>query len=380
MRWLADHRIVCVSPLCAIAALALLHPGIGDRGARQDGPSAQDSVVAQVRYLSPRGSDRAAGTADRPWRTLDKAVRAAGPGDTIVLRAGTYGRRGHVNLFDRDGTAEMPIAFRGAASGPPPRILGSVKIAASHLHLSRLVFAGPTGHVKPVSADNPRGENVQVAIDANGRTVEGVKIQRCVVRDSHWHAGIYVAEAVGARIVGNYIHDNGDPSDPGQVNLSHGIYWHSGSGLIANNVIEDNVARGIQLYPEADGVVVIYNTVVGNGAAGIQLGADASHNQIYNNVFAFNGNAGVRPASLSGTDNVARRNLVWGNGEYREPSPGLVIAESINAPPRFHDGYRLSRRSPAVDRAVSVWSVPIDRTGAPRPRGASADLGAFESW
>jgi parallel beta-helix repeat protein len=381
MRWQVHHGIACFTPVCAIVALALLLPGeSGEDVEAKASPARARPAVASVRYVSPRGSDRGPGTASRPWRTLGRAIRAAGPGDTVVLRPGTYGRRGDANLFARDGSESMPITVRGVAAGRPPTILGSVKIAASHLRFWRLVFAGPTGRVKPAAPDNPGGQNVQIAIDADGRAIEDIKIQRCVVRDSHWHAGIYVANATGVRIVGNYIHDNGDPSDPKQANLSHGIYWNSGSGLIANNVIEDNLARGIQLYPAPTGITVIHNTVIGNGAAGVQLGAEASDNTVVNNVLAFNGSAGVRSASLSGSDNVARRNLVWANGAYRDHSPGLRVSESIEAPPRFSSGYRLSRRSPAVDQAAPAWTMPIDRFGTPRPRGASADLGAFESW
>jgi len=41
-------------------------------------------------YLSPTGSDAGEGSYDSPWYNLQKAVDAAVPGDTIILRGGTY--------------------------------------------------------------------------------------------------------------------------------------------------------------------------------------------------------------------------------------------------------------------------------------------------
>jgi poly(beta-D-mannuronate) C5 epimerase len=56
--------------------------------ARTDYP-VPDSAV----FVSTRGSDSASGTRSKPLRTLAAAVRVADPGDTVVLRAGTYRER-----------------------------------------------------------------------------------------------------------------------------------------------------------------------------------------------------------------------------------------------------------------------------------------------
>ena len=45
---------------------------------------------AKTYYLSPTGSDAGEGSYDSPWYNLQKAVDAAVPGDTIILRGGTY--------------------------------------------------------------------------------------------------------------------------------------------------------------------------------------------------------------------------------------------------------------------------------------------------
>ncbi|MFM2291431.1 MAG: hypothetical protein RIS29_1244 [Bacteroidota bacterium] len=48
------------------------------------------STDSKTYYLSPTGNDSGEGTFDSPWYNLQKAVDAALPGDTIMLRGGTY--------------------------------------------------------------------------------------------------------------------------------------------------------------------------------------------------------------------------------------------------------------------------------------------------
>lgn len=67
-----------------------------------------------VLHVSTSGSDEADGSAEAPFRTINRAARAAGPGDTVLVRAGVY--REWVNP-PRGGTAEAPITFQ-AAVGP----------------------------------------------------------------------------------------------------------------------------------------------------------------------------------------------------------------------------------------------------------------------
>ena len=52
--------------------------------------SAEYAAPSGARYVSPKGSDSAAGTVTSPWRTVAKAISASASGSTIVLRGGTY--------------------------------------------------------------------------------------------------------------------------------------------------------------------------------------------------------------------------------------------------------------------------------------------------
>ena len=379
--------VVVIAVLAAAVAVALALTG-GDDGTTEPAVIAAEvdalgPVPADALWVSPDGSDAGPGTAERPWESIDKALGSAGPGGTVVLAPGTYGALGETIEIVRGGEPGAPVTLRGAPDGPRPRILGAFRIRTSHVRLAHLLLDGPTGTVQDATDENPRGEQVQLAIDAAGPTLEDIWIYDCEIRDSDWHAGIFLTHAEDIRIVGNHIHHNGDPEDPAQENLSHGIYWASGSGLIANNVIEANVARGIQLFPEPSGVAIVNNTIIENGAAGVQVAKYSSDNLIANNVVAFNGDIGIRSDSLARGGNVASTNLLWDNaGVLEEPGENLVITETIAEDPGFAEagGYELSQGSAAVDAADPENATPFDILGRERPQGAAPDIGAYESW
>lgn len=60
--------------------------------------------------VSPNGNDAQAGTLDAPVRTVDRGIAMLQPGDTLLLRDGTY--YGPVNVRRLRGTPEAPITIR----------------------------------------------------------------------------------------------------------------------------------------------------------------------------------------------------------------------------------------------------------------------------
>lgn len=261
------------------------------------------SIPSDATYVSPGGSDANSGTADRPWRTLDKAESGSGPGSTVVLRGGAYGASGSQILMGRDGTDQAPISWV-AQPGETPVLRGQVAIEGDHRRLCGLHLEGPSGNVTP---GNDGGEEVKLFIGGND-----VEVARSEITGSRWHAGIYLNGASGFRLIDNYIHDNGRFDDPSHANLDHGIYVGDGSGLIEGNRIEHNVAHAVQLYPHARGVTVRGNEMSGNGRAAVMIAEDASDNVIVDNRI-YDNRAGVQTWSLRGRGNVVRSNQLWNN-------------------------------------------------------------------
>jgi hypothetical protein len=67
------------------------------------------ALQAAELYVATNGDDKAAGTLDAPFQTIQRAFDQAGPGDTIFLREGTY--REQVSLTSKSGTEGAPITL-----------------------------------------------------------------------------------------------------------------------------------------------------------------------------------------------------------------------------------------------------------------------------
>lgn len=259
-----------------------------------------------VRYVSGSGSDSGPGTSAQPWRTLGKALSDTPAGRTVILRPGTYGARGTVSWVRSSGAAGSPVTIMGEPGAAKPTILGQFRVSGNHVRACGLLFEGPTGPIVNGTASSKGGEDVQVFIYGDDVAIVG-----CEVRNNAWHAGIYLWDADRAQIVDNYVHHNGS-SDPAQANLDHGIYFGSGSGLVARNKVENNVAYGVHLYPQTTDVKVADNTITGNGRGGVILSEDVARTEIVGNVIT-NNREGIRTWDLRGSGNVAHDNRVFGN-------------------------------------------------------------------
>jgi parallel beta-helix repeat protein len=349
--------------------------------------SARGCVGARTaRYVSPAGSDSNPGTPRRPWRTLRRAMATLRPGQTAFLRAGVYeeglgtscGSAYNALNWARSGTASAPITISGNP-GERRRVIvrTAINMRGHHQRLLNLVVDRNSAYS---SFDDECNGSLNVRVWGDHDEVRGVEIRNARM------SGLYLSGADHARILGNWIHDNGT-----HQNLDHGIYHSSGTDvLIANNVIERNYAYGAHLYSSPQRTVLVHNTLVRNRRAGIFIGGDEdeppSGTVVANNISAFNGEYGLRTYwdGAVGANNVAIRNLLHGNGtspSYLDEG-GLTERESIHAVPGFRDmrrrNYRLRANSPALGRAHPDYSVPVDRDGRRRPQGNGPDLGAYE--
>jgi len=104
----------------AIAGFFACHPPAQGATAPQDDPVVPDVADAPAAaqslkdwYVSPTGSDSAAGTSAQPFRTISRAIAAVGPGERILVNAGTYAERVRITGTVRAGTATAPIRLQG---------------------------------------------------------------------------------------------------------------------------------------------------------------------------------------------------------------------------------------------------------------------------
>lgn len=72
-------------------------------------------ALAADYYVSPAGSDSAAGTFAAPFKSIQVAVNQAAAGDTISLRGGTYSPLTNIQI-KKSGTASAPITLTAYGS------------------------------------------------------------------------------------------------------------------------------------------------------------------------------------------------------------------------------------------------------------------------
>jgi hypothetical protein len=69
------------------------------------------AATYEVAQRNPQASDDGDGSRERPWKTVSRAATKVAPGDTVVIRDGTY--REQV-VFKTSGTEQAPIRFEAA--------------------------------------------------------------------------------------------------------------------------------------------------------------------------------------------------------------------------------------------------------------------------
>ncbi len=274
-----------------------------------------NAAVAAVcdKYAATNGSDGARGTSSSPYRTAQKLVDSLSPGQTGCLRGGTYNEG--TNL-----TIKKDRITLSAAPNQRVRIKSRVYVrqGADGVTVRDLSLEGTPGKVNVLIRGNYSRWIGNEITNYNSDKV-------CVLVGSR-----YVV-ATGTDILRNSIYGCG----------SHGIYASNGKGTeIIGNRIYDNVGRGVQLYPNAQGTLIRGNKIDGNGWGVVfsGYGGSASSNNLVEDNTITNSRRGWNiygvwgSASQVGKGNVARYNCVWAssrnswfnkNGGIKSPQEGF---------------------------------------------------------
>lgn len=373
--------------LSTLLLLALFCTAAGPRIQRsgQGRKAVEDSSgPACTYYISPSGSDEKPGTLAEPWKTLQKAFDTAMAGQIVCLRGGIYPQYvdasvGFNQVEKHSGNPEKPILF----TNYPDEIAvihGSTKVYGSYI-----IFKGTPNDMRHCGATHPCG---LIFEGSSGYVLNGVSIlnssgpghvifDHVEIRKGNYHAGLY-QEGCNNAITGSYVHDNGIKDR----NEDNGIYWSKtpanckDGGLIANNLVEHNFSKGIQLYAGASASTPAYVTVQGNisvnnGAQGAVIWGDYNtfvDNILYDNNETAGAAAGAQAGLYSGSVNFVDHNLTWSSSDHGGKRSGWYVKngcclkDNVIADPLFFDPARsnwdLKPSSPACEWANRVCARP----------------------
>ena len=294
-------------------------------------------------WVSPAGDDSAPGTRERPWRTLARAAKAAGPGDTVLLSTGTWTER---LVPTRSGTAAAPIVF-AAAPGATPVIEGKdIKLDDG--------FAGLV-HMEGLSWIEVRGLNIRNAgpgeLAAAGSKAAGppaslaagVMARRCE------HITVRNCRTAGTNSSGIGI-------------------WFSKAVMVEGNDVTDACRDGSQeciSVAGCDGFEIAGNTVHDcvNGKSGGE-GIDAKHSargKIHGNVVHHTRRLGIY---VDAWDFHMVDVEVYDNLVYETQSNGYALAAEDNGTlenVRFHDN--VAFRNAHVGLTLADWGEKVPHHG-----------------
>ena len=343
-------------------------------------------------YVSPTGSDSAAGTKAAPFKTLARAAKAATrAGTTVWVAPGTYA--------------------------------GGIKTTVSGTSSARIYWVSTTKWgakiVPPASSSNNnawdnRGNYVSIIgfnIDGTNsgsgtKWTHGIYTggSYTMIADNHIH---HIAKTVSCTsaggsaigvdsyyygvmgdVVSNVVNDIG----PSGCSYVQGIYV-STSGTIKNNLVYRVSGAAIHLWHDATNVIITNNTATTSSFGLVVGGGDFYHSTAgANNVFVANNivydnQYGISEQGKTGTSNQYKNNLVYKNTTYNiSLRNGLVATATVSSDPLLKaysrttttPDFHLSTSSPAIGRGIATNAYPTDLDGKPRNSTTGYDIGAYQ--
>lgn len=384
--------------------------------------------------VSPVGDDAAAGSAEAPWKTIQRGVKALSAGDTLVVMPGEYNET--VNISELKGTEEKPVTI----SGKPGALLvaagrdGVMIYESAWIVVEGLEITGANGkaglriansnHItvsscnfsenKPWSIKTGMSDYVTVQkckMDGKGAAI-------CIYFSTTDHPVLSGCELHGAQMG---LHVNGDLGEGGDGMISHarfvGNTIHNITktcisldgvehGLVANNLLYNNTGKGIVSFKgngrETGGFNVFANNTVyfrpDEGRYAFRVIGGGHDNTVVNNIFINSSRleAALAMESDSLEGFTCNNNILFGRAGKGAVGIGddlIALADwqgrgfdaaSIEADPAdiFVDAeggdFNLKAGSPAINAGVAVDGVSADIEGLARLAGGAVDIGCYE--
>lgn len=277
---------------------------------------AKPAAGGRTLHVAPDG--KGTGAEDAPFGSINAAVKAANPGDLVLIGQGEYTEV--VNIA-KSGLPAKPIII-AAAPGALPRIvlpLGAPKetnvnnqvhpavftltSGAKHIWVNGLVVEGGRGR-----ADSPKQEMYGAnGFQLSGKAGEDVRLTNCI---TYWdlHCGFKEMGHGGA----NYVIEGCVAFWCGTRANDHGAYIPSSDAVIRGNIFFETAGYGIHAYSHPQRLLIERNLCVRNKAPGIIV--SGSNNQVLRNTCVGN-SIGMFFFRGGCTNNTVEGNIFSGNGQ-----------------------------------------------------------------
>jgi hypothetical protein len=356
-------------------------------------------------YISTNGDDSGDGSTEAPFRTVARGVRKAAPGDTVLVRDGTYGNEGHISdgtggwngyrapvTISTAGTSSAWITIKAQNKGKAILDCGTT---SSALGCDKYIYLNSTaaywsfqGLVFTRGAFGGIGTDLGAShIRVTGCRFES--IGNWIDRTQIGEDGIgFDSSATDWWIEGNEFHDIGRTN---ASNLDHGIYAEGTDITIINNIFY-NIPHGwgIQLANGATNWLIANNTFASPSHTQgglIMLWRTNTNITIRNNILYYPGGSyGIDRYTSTLKGCSVDHNLVYGSaGVIHDSAACTFVGNEVGADPKFVNlstqpyDFHLRPGSPAIGLGLNQGSVAMDFDGNSRPgKAAGFDLGAYQ--
>ncbi len=303
-----------------------------------------DAAAASTYYVSTGGSDSNPGTIGSPFRTMSKGLRSLFPGDTLIVRGGTYNERLDAVPY-RAATVNAPVLVE-AYPGERPVIRGVWAIR----NADYWTFDGINATWNGASA-----EEVLLKI-ING---VGWSFRNAEVWGARSYANIYIGSSIAGQpsnwsLTGNCVHDTYAAHPPFQ---DHNLYLSTspGPGLVERNIFFNasngnniKVGPGKADYDAAENTTIRNNTMY-NAAQNLMVVWKSKSNVIERNLLVKATGKSWYP-NLRGFDVSGSGNLARDNAGY---DANLFLYNTGSQPGVIDGGGNLFPRKPLFDSTSS---------------------------
>jgi hypothetical protein len=275
---------------------------------------------ACTRWASAHGSDRDAGTAARPFRTVHRLLARLPNGGTGCLAGGSTFRE-HVTIL-RPATLQ---SGSGRAT-----IVGGIAIAANVAHVT----------VRNLVVQGAGGGRAAIVVRADGARIAGTDVSGPGFVDRNT-ACILLEGPRGAIVDANRVHNCTRATR--RDLYAPGIFVTSALRTkITHNVVYHTLGDGIALSPNAQHSRVQRNLVDGN-VSGIYIGGNrrtaSSYNVVTRNIVSNSGRWNVHSAwaGVVGHGNIVASNCIWNGFGGNFAGGGFAKVGNVFASPRIRD-------------------------------------------